>query len=195
IRVTGPVGHRLLADEVAAPEVRGVEAEPPRRAVEETVEHEGGLGAAGAAVRAHERLVRDDVDALAGEVRHAVRPGQMIDRVQADHVAQRRVGAVIAREARLDRGERAVATGAEPRAVPLVAVGRRREEVLAPRLDPLHRPGAPGASARSTLAAAGRGSHVTRTASAPSAAWYASSAITTATASPAWRATASAMAA
>ncbi len=55
--------------------------------------------------------------------------------------------------------------------------------------------GAPGASARSTLAAAGRGSHVTRTASAPSAAWYASSAITTATASPAWRATASAMAA
>src|SRR5207247_1137055 len=57
IRVTGPVGHRLLADEVAAPEVRGVEAEPPRRAVEETVEHAGGLGAAGAAVRKCSRRV------------------------------------------------------------------------------------------------------------------------------------------
>jgi len=54
--------------------------------------------------------------------------------------------------------------------------------------------GAPGAVARSTLAAAGRGSHVTRTASAPSAARYGSSATTTATASPTWRTTISAIA-
>src|SRR5205823_8720610 len=48
--------------------------------------------------------------------------------------------------------------------------------------------GAAGDLAASMLAAAARGSQVTRTASAPSVAWYASSATTTATASPTWRA-------
>src|SRR4030095_11606768 len=46
---------------------------------------------------------------------------------------------------------------------------------------------APGASAASTVAAAGNVSYRTSTASAASAAPYASSATTTATASPAWR--------
>ena len=50
---------------------------------------------------------------------------------------------MIAGEARLDRREGAVATHAEPRAVPLVAVGRRGQEVFAPRLDPLHRASQP----------------------------------------------------
>ena len=139
IRVAGLVGHRLLADQVAAAQVCSVQAEPPRRAVEEAVEDERRLGASSAAVRAHERLVGDDVDALAGEVRDTVGPREVVDGVEADHVAERRVRAVIAGEARLDRREGAVAAHAEPRAMPLVAVGRRGQEVLAPRLDPLHR--------------------------------------------------------
>jgi len=135
-------------NEIAAPELGRVEAERPRRAVEEAVEDERGLGTAGPAVRAHEGLVRDDVDALPREMRHAIRAREVVDGVEPDHVAERRIRSVVAREARLDGGERAVAADAEARAVPLIAVGGGGEEVLAPRLDPLHGPAEPARDGR-----------------------------------------------
>ena len=73
-------------------------------------------------------------------MRDPVRPRQMVDRVQRDHVADHRIGAAVARELRLDRGNRAVAGDAEARSMALIAIGRRGHEVLATRLDPFHRP-------------------------------------------------------
>jgi len=76
-------------------------------------------------------------------VRDPVRPRQMIDRVQGNDVADHRISAAVARELGLDRGDRAVAGHTEPRSMALIAIGRRRQEVLATCLDPLHRPPEP----------------------------------------------------
>ena len=67
----------------------------------------------------------------------------MVDRVEPDHVAERRIRAVITREACLDCGERPVTPHAEPGVVALIAIGRGREEVFAACLDPLHRAAEP----------------------------------------------------
>ena len=55
---------------------------------------------------------------------------------------------MIARERRLQRGDRSIAPHAEPGGVDLVAVAGGGEEVLAPRLHPLHRPAEPAGHGR-----------------------------------------------
>jgi hypothetical protein len=63
--------------------------------------------------------------------------------MQGNDAADHRIGAAVARELGLDRGDRAVAGDTEPRSMALIAIGRRRQEVLATCLDPLHRPPEP----------------------------------------------------
>jgi hypothetical protein len=87
--------------------------------------------------------VGDDVDGGALEVCDPVRPRQVVDRVQRDHVTDHGIGPAVARELGLYGGDRAVARDAEPRAVALIAIRRRGQEVLAARLDPFHRPAKP----------------------------------------------------
>ena len=141
-RYVSPVAHGISsgADQVAAAQLGRIHAEPARAAVEEPVEHEGGLGPARAAVRGGEGLVGTMLRPVRAVVRHPVRPRQMIDRVERDGLAQRGRDAVIARELRLQGQDAAVARQAEARVVHLVAIGGGAEEVLVSRLHPLHGP-------------------------------------------------------
>ena len=118
----GAIGHLVGPDHVQAPERRRVHAERPRRAVEQAIEDEGGLGAPGAAIRGGEGLVGDDVRSDGAIVRHAIRPGQMIDGVLGDGLAERRERAVIPREGGLEGDDGAVARHSDPRAVILVSI-------------------------------------------------------------------------
>ena len=92
--------------------------------------------------------MRDDVDCGAPEVRDPEGPGKVVDRVQRDHVTDHGIGATVPGERGLDRGDRAVLGDPEPRLMVLVAVGRRRHEVFAPGLDPLHRTAQPARDCR-----------------------------------------------
>ena len=137
------VGHLVGANEVAPPQRRGIDPAPPRGAIEKPVEHVGDLGSTGAPIRGGEGLVGDHVDRGSLEMRDAVRPGQVVDRIQGDHVADHGIRAAVAGELGLQCGDRAVLGHAEPRSMALVPVGRRRQEVLATGLDPLHGPPQP----------------------------------------------------
>ena len=95
------------------------------------------------AIRGGEGLVGDDVRSDGAIVRHAIRPGQVIDGVLGDGLAERRERAVIPREGGLEGDDGAVARHADPRAVILVSIRRRAQEVLAPALHPLDRPAEP----------------------------------------------------
>ena len=81
-----------------------------------------------------------DVAPHAVVVRDAIGADQVVDRVVGDGLAKRRVRPVIPRELRLESDDAAVLPDAQARGVLLIAVGGRRQEVLAPRLDPLDRP-------------------------------------------------------
>ena len=141
-RYVSPVAQGISsgADQVAAAQLGRIHAEPARAAVEQAVEHEGGLGPARAAVRGGEGLVGHDIAPGGAVVRHPVRPRQMVDRVERDGFAQRRGDAVVPRELRLQGEDAAVAREARRASWSLVAVGGGGEEVLVSRLHPLHGP-------------------------------------------------------
>ena len=135
----GGARHLVGADQVPPPQLGGVHADPARRAIQQPVEHEGGLGPAGAPIGGREGLVGEDVPADPAVVRHVVRPGQVVDGVQRDGLAEHRGGAVIAGERGVDGHDAAVALEPDPHVVDLVAIPRGGEAVLAARLGPLHR--------------------------------------------------------
>ena len=134
---------RVARDQVALPHEGRVEPEPVREQIERALHHEGAHGHAHPAVGAERRLVRGERDDLEGVGRRAVgarqdgggaerleRPGQRIDVV----------GAHVRHEPRPQAAQRAVGVrgGLDLHAL-LAGVGRRGQ-VLAPGLDPLHRP-------------------------------------------------------
>ena len=136
------VRELLGADQVLQAQLDGVHPEPPRRAVQQRLQHEGRDGPADAAVRSHRRLVRRDAPGLPAVVREAVGPGQEADDLDDfDRGCPRmdRVGADVGEDARGEGLERAVRAEPEPRLDHLVPRLGAREEVLAPVADPLHR--------------------------------------------------------
>jgi hypothetical protein len=134
------IWHLAGANHVAAAQLGRIEREPPRGAIQQPIQHKRRLGSPRAAIRGGEVLVRDHVEPGGPVVRHAVRPGQMVDRVERDRLAQRRRRAVIARELGLQRDDGAVPAQRHARLMRLVAVGGGGQQVLVTRLDPLDRP-------------------------------------------------------
>ena len=128
--------HLVRPHEVAAPELRRVQPDAPRGAIEEAVEHERGLGAAGAAVGRVEGLVGDHVVPDGAVAGHAVRPDEVVDRVPGDRVAEGRIRAVVADEGGLEGHDGPVAGHAQPSLMRLVAVAGGGQQMLAARLDP-----------------------------------------------------------
>src|SRR6059036_3480204 len=143
VREARPVRHLVGAHEVAPADLGGIEAEAARAEIHEPLHHEHRLGTAGGAVRRVQRLVGDDARPGVPVVRDAVGPRQVVDRVRREPVALGRVGADVGEKPVVDRDDRAVAGEADTRLVGLLAVVAEAREVLASRLDPLHRPSEP----------------------------------------------------
>ena len=139
IRQAGGERHLLAPDQIPAPQLGRIQRERARGAIEEPVEDERRLRPPGAAVRRREALVGDEVPPAGAIVRDPVRPDEMVDGVLGYRAAERRVGAVVPRERGLERDDRPIPAHAHPCLVDLIPIGRRGQEVLAPRLDPLHR--------------------------------------------------------
>ena len=133
----GPVRHLGGAYEVAAADLGRVEAEPARADVHQALHHEHRLGPSGRAIRRVESFRGDHAGAGVAVVRHAVRPGHMVDRVRGEAVALKRIGADVGDERAVDRDDRAVAREPDAHVVILLAVVAHAREVLATALDPL----------------------------------------------------------
>src|SRR5207237_3897594 len=89
------------------------------------------------AIRRVEGFRGDHAGAGVAVVRHAVRPGHVVDRVRGEAVALERIGADVGYERAVDRDDRAVAREPDTHVVVLLAVVAHAREVLATALDPL----------------------------------------------------------
>ena len=98
---------------------------------------------AGAAHRRDDRLGGEDGGEVAVVVRDVVRPEQRALAVDRDREPVRVVGPGVVQEHVLDAEDAAVARHRDLGIVDLAALLGRRDEVLAPVLDPLHRPSEP----------------------------------------------------
>ena len=133
-----PIRHLVGADEIPAPDLRGIEAELPCADVEHPLEDEGGFGTAGAPVGGAEGLVRHHVVGSSAVVADSVRRAQVMDRVEGNPFPLDRIGPHVGREVVVDGRDDPVAMKAHADRVDLLPIVTRRDEVLAPRLHPLH---------------------------------------------------------
>ena len=135
------VGHLVGADQVAPADLGGIEAEPGGTAVQQPLADEVALGAAGRAQRAGRRLVGDDGPEIAGVARHAIGAGQQGGAELGGHQRRRpHVGTDVGADDGADGEDAAVAVEADLDLVGDLAGVVGGHEVLAPALDPLHRP-------------------------------------------------------
>jgi hypothetical protein len=146
--VTGVVGdadRRLVRlaerrDEVLAPYLHGVHPELGRELVHRDLDQVGRLGPARSTDRVRGELVRHHVDDVGLHGRGLVdaahdEPAQRRDHRREQHL----VGADVGDDRRVERGDRAVALGAHPDLVDLVAPVMGDHHALGARLDPLDR--------------------------------------------------------
>ena len=135
------IGHLGGADGVAPPHLDAVDVELMRDRIDQPLAHEGGLVAAGRAIGRGRRLVGEAEMADRAIGRHAIGPGQ--DARRHVHDARRvgaHIGALIVEIAVVDREDDAVVVDRGADAVQLLARMIGRDQMLAPVLDPFHRP-------------------------------------------------------
>ncbi len=138
------IRHLVRPDGIAPPHVIGIDAEPGRDRVHQPLAHEGGLEAAGRAVGRRRRLVGQAKVPDRAIGRHPIGPGKDARR----HVHDARgmgahIGALVVKVEIVDRKDAALAVDRRPNAVELLARMIGRDQVLAPVLDPFHRPAKP----------------------------------------------------
>ena len=123
-RVAG--GERLaVAEEVVAPEVDGIAAEPVGGDVEERLERPRELRHAEAAKRAARRGVRVDGGTAEIDVRHAIGAGRRVGRLLDDARPDVGVGPDVVLRVAVHGGERAVATEADAHGDPGATAAHR----------------------------------------------------------------------
>ncbi len=138
-----PVRHLVGADHVAAADFGRLQAQGPRRQIDDPLHREGGFRAAGAAIGRVRHLVGDGDAARGGQVLDLVGAGQMHRGVVGDARADRVPGAAIDQVIVAQRQDMAVIVKADLDIVQLVARMRRTHQVLAAAFDPAHRPAEP----------------------------------------------------
>src|SRR5262249_4668656 len=134
------VRHLGFGYEIAPPELDAVDAEVASGHVEQALTKKVGLKAARSAIGADRRLVGEIKRHAHVDIGRAVWPGQDLRSVAG---AGRPVGAQVGAHIRLgmaaQRQDRALAAAGDFEGAGNVAGMIRRDEVLAPVLDPLHR--------------------------------------------------------
>ena len=135
------IGHFIDRDRVAPPHLVGIDVEPGRDGVDQPLAHEGRLIATGSAVSGRRRLVGETKVADRAIGRHPVGTRQDTRR----HVHDARgmgahIGALVVKIAVIDGEDAAFAIDRRAQAVELLARMIGRDQMLAPVLDPFHRP-------------------------------------------------------
>ena len=133
------VGKRIGRNEIAPPDLGAVDAELARGDIEQPLDDEDAVLAAGAAVRRDDRLVGEDRRERAVVVRHHIRPEQRALTVDRHRQSIGIVGAGVVQEHVLDAENTAVARQRDLGIVGLAALMGRGEEMFEPVFDPFDR--------------------------------------------------------
>jgi hypothetical protein len=135
------IGHLLGGDRVAAPHLVGVRAEPDGDGIDQPLAHEGRLVTPGRAIGGRRCLVGQAEVADRAVSGHAVRSGE--DSRCHMHDARgvgAHIGALVVKITVVDCEDAAFAVDRRANAMELLARVVGSDQVLAPVLDPLHRP-------------------------------------------------------
>jgi hypothetical protein len=133
------IRHLIRADEAAAAHVLARQGEAARDAIGETLQHEGGVRAAGAAYRRRRHEIgQHDVDCDVERLER-IRPGEGRQRRRRQDEAVGRIGAVVVDAAPAHTEHAALRITSDLQRPELVALLRRSQEMLLPVLDPLDR--------------------------------------------------------
>ena len=133
------VGERIGRDEIAPADFGAVDAKFVRGDVEQPLDDEHAVLAAGAAIRRDDRLVGEDRREGAVVVRHHIGPEQRALAVDRHRQPIRIVGAGVVQEHVLDAEDAAVARKRDLGVVGLAALLGRGEKMLEPVFDPFDR--------------------------------------------------------
>ena len=136
----GLVRHQRGRDEVAQPQLGGIDAQLARAQIHQALHDEVGLGPARAAIGAVHRLVGDHALALAAEMRHAIGRAEVVHRVEREALALDGIGADVGQERIVHRHDGSIELKTYTCNVDLITVVPRRQEVFAASRDPLHGP-------------------------------------------------------
>src|SRR5262245_40080757 len=134
------VGHLVRRHHVAAPDVRGLEADLVSDQIREPLHDEDGLGPPGAAVGRVGHLVRANDLARGEVVVDLAGPEKMSRGVVGEHGPQRVPGPAVEGEPVTHGEDPSVAVEGHLRIVRLIPRMDGRSEMLSAILDPLHRP-------------------------------------------------------
>jgi hypothetical protein len=132
-------GEDVVAEQVLLAQRDGVDAELVGGLVDEALEQRGGLGPAGAAVRAHRRGVGDGHGDVELDGREGVRALRHPAGAAGQRGADAGIGAGVAHEVDAQPGERAVAPAAQLGVLDLAAPVRHGLHLLAAAGHPHHR--------------------------------------------------------
>jgi hypothetical protein len=136
----GIVGKLLLAHIAPSPHLGGIEPKLARDTVRQPFEHEAGRWSPGAADRRiGDEVGEDDVEANVHGLQ-GIRTGKRAERRDRRHQAVRHVAAIVVHALAAHAEHPPLPVGGNLQVPGLVALLRRRHEVLTPVFDPFHRP-------------------------------------------------------
>ena len=133
--------HLLRGDEVAAPDIRRINAKIGGRDIDQPLAEEIRLDASGPAIGSRRRLVGDMGVDLARKVRNPIRPRQELRATRRRRAARAAgIGADIDRDLAAQSNDDAVPVACDFQIAGRFAGMIGRKEMLAPVLDPFHGP-------------------------------------------------------